>query len=428
MNFVPTQNNIPYYKRIRLSKFLFFLLTISIGFGNINIDLGFSLKPYMIISIISFLSTLYIFQMDKLFSFEKTLLTYSLFYVFTIAQFNYIREGLWYSCVFIILIFFYIVFRRIIKYVNIDFIEKTISISGLIICTASILYYCLGIYKLGADLSKTGIVMYGVMIDRFVFRLCGTINEPNLVSVYLAPFFFYYLFNFRNIICKIGLCLTFIIIILTMSRGAIMCLFASLILGVPLIKNKTGRFQIYKFFKWLIIVGGSIVIILLMNEIDVLSPITNRFENIGSDSGSGRLDIWSKAIITFLDNPFWGVGLNGIRSYNLEHYGAKFNVFTHNSYLEVLVESGIFGFILFIVFWIQLMWTSINLTKKQPKCNYLLFAIIYITMQITFLSAQLNEMIFFMSLLIYKYYSCKYKISNESINSGTHILYEPKRS
>ncbi|MDJ0766190.1 MAG: O-antigen ligase family protein [Myxococcota bacterium] len=66
------------------------------------------------------------------------------------------------------------------------------------------------------------------------------------------------------------------------------------------------------------------------------------------DSASGRLDAWSAGIRIFGHNPFFGVGFNCFRFHFFQHE-------IHNSFLKVLVETGLMGFIPFaVLFWLSL--------------------------------------------------------------------------
>jgi O-antigen ligase len=78
---------------------------------------------------------------------------------------------------------------------------------------------------------------------------------------------------------------------------------------------------------------------------------------IGRDESSlTRLSMWTLAIDNFASSPFWGIGWGGFRyqfnqllfnpSYKSERY-AFLNA--HNVYIQLLAETGIIGFTLFIL-------------------------------------------------------------------------------
>lgn len=62
---------------------------------------------------------------------------------------------------------------------------------------------------------------------------------------------------------------------------------------------------------------------------------------ISSGDLNGRLELWTQGIVSFEKHPLLGVGSNMYRTVNVE------NKVAHNSFISVLVELGLVGFILF---------------------------------------------------------------------------------
>lgn len=104
--------------------------------------------------------------------------------------------------------------------------------------------------------------------------------------------------------------------------------------------------------------------------------------DINESSNQGRILMWQNSARYFLSHP-WGVGLgNFIVSFsdvtdkNYNDVGSQVNqtynlpskyVSAHSLYLQVLVETGIFGFIVFAMFWVSLLkyfWNFISTYKK----------------------------------------------------------------
>lgn len=73
---------------------------------------------------------------------------------------------------------------------------------------------------------------------------------------------------------------------------------------------------------------------------------------------TGRLPIWKKAEEMFLANPLFGYG----REVLIEAEPGWFLVHAHNEYLSILVFTGLIGFILFMIFNIELI---IKLDKQK---------------------------------------------------------------
>ncbi|MEM5638359.1 hypothetical protein AAHH71_06685 [Bacillus toyonensis] len=59
-----------------------------------------------------------------------------------------------------------------------------------------------------------------------------------------------------------------------------------------------------------------------------------------------------------LDSPFWGIGAFNFPQYNLYFYGKE--MYMHNTFLEVLTESGLMGIMLYTIFCLSIMFTVLK--------------------------------------------------------------------
>ena len=91
------------------------------------------------------------------------------------------------------------------------------------------------------------------------------------------------------------------------------------------------------------------------------------------NSDNGRLELWEKAWETWKSYPFFGVGLGGM--YRLTDRA------THNTYLELLSETGLVGLCIFGAFLIKLSKKIYSIEKKY------LCMLICMLFQISFLDA-----------------------------------------
>ena len=198
------------------------------------------------------------------------------------------------------------------------------------------------------------------------------VDLAGLAILYSIIFFLYghgfkkYTFGFSSIIILIGL-------ILTQTRNAwlstIITLFFLLIfLFVKSKEYRMNRKIILIAITVFIIISGSVFIIASKNlNIDVgkrLEAKTQRVNvtdnpaSIGDNSLLSRMFIWHTAINAFSREPIIGIGLYSFKYTSKEYYTIPkpfFKQFVehrtpHVAYLEVLVESGIIGFIGFIIF------------------------------------------------------------------------------
>ena len=127
----------------------------------------------------------------------------------------------------------------------------------------------------------------------------------------------------------------------------------------------------------------------------------SRFDSLSADGGSGRMTLWKNAITTFNKNPLVGIGINSTLSYNSLYYGTK--GYIHNTFLEVLSETGIIGICMYMLFLIVLLKIVYSVYRKDNNTVFLVGTIIAMLIQMCFLSILLQEFFFFTVALIYAY-------------------------
>ncbi len=120
-----------------------------------------------------------------------------------------------------------------------------------------------------------------------------------------------------------------------------------------------------------------------MSRIDSRSVVTDRGTDITiselADPASMRLRVsyWRVGMRMFLDNPLTGVGLG--------NFGVAYPVYqgttdgdvreAHNSFLQILCETGIVGGMLFVIFWGVVLLSLLSaLLKEQDKLHFILLA------------------------------------------------------
>src|SRR5699024_586938 len=96
---------------------------------------------------------------------------------------------------------------------------------------------------------------------------------------------------------------------------------------------------------------------------------------------SGRNEIWNTVIHSILNRPFFGYGV-GIRAPDV----AETESTTHNMYLQVLLEVGLVGFILFLLFLFSI-WYVLNkrlnyFVTKWSAC-FMLGILVYNNFELT---------------------------------------------
>lgn len=388
-------------KNNKLIHFFVLSLMITLYFGIFNFNLGFSLKLYMIITVISFIFFMQYIKFSRLIHFEIIMIIFILCYSATALQFNYPAAHLRFIFAFIVILFFYFVNRGLLEWCNIESINKMLSISGSIGCLSSLIYYLMGIISTGGTFTGNSII-YGLRIDRSLPRLIGTTSgDPNIFVYFITLYFFYTLFNLRTKLNRIGFILSFICIVLSFSRGAYLAIIVGLIISFFLINNIKKQLKIALFIIFL-----SVIIInisqfshsLYVNPIDI---IEQRFYAVQDDGGSGRVYLWTNALKTFTENPILGIGINGTIDYSRDHY--SFAGYVHNTFLEVLSESGFIGISLYLLLWYSIFHYCIKLVKTNKDTKFLLITFIAMFIQLNSLSILYNESFYFALLILFKY-------------------------
>lgn len=153
------------------------------------------------------------------------------------------------------------------------------------------------------------------------------------------------------------------------------------------------------------------------------------FEKESEALGAGRILLWKEALSLFAHKPVFGTTPAGV-----EHYANAYQVegklqsggAIHNSYLDLLVEYGIVGFVLLIVFWVACVIQVIKYLAEYGKAvngTYLLvgFCVILVAVAAVFLSCMYistTAMYFFM-LVMAGYLVCpEMRQSNKEVTQG----------
>ncbi len=228
--------------------------------------------------------------------------------------------------------------------------------------------------------------------QRFSIVNHGKIMDPNyLASLFVLPiiiFFYRCVKNGFQIRRLIPLMTLLVAVLATGSRGA----FVSLILGCGIIYFKEN-ISAKKLLTTAIILIGLFCVLLLFLPSSVFSRFD--YHNFHDDSNSLRFNLWETAIRIFASNPFFGRGANSMINLG-KSYGARINLMAHNSYLEILADYGLLGFLLWIFPFVSIMLKSI----KQKK--YLIVGILTATYSCAFfISAQDSAFLWQNVLLCY---------------------------
>jgi O-antigen ligase len=375
-----------------------FLLILLVPLGKYSINFGFALKPYMIFLVLFFIIHLSRIQFHRLQLFECALLLFYLVYCFSGVFALYGSASLRIICGIVLYLFCYFLMKSLIGNSNDLFIENSLSYGGIIFNLGNLLFYFLGLKKLNFILQGDGIYSMGVFMDREYPRLIGLVADPNYLVFYNTLFFTYFLCNLNLKKNQIGLILCILTSILTFSRGGLAAYIVIFILYIVILNNPIK--QVKLLLGAFVSLAMTLIIAVMFFRLDIYSVIQSRMQDISSDGGSGRFELWSRAWHYFTESPWIGISASNFLPYNQYQFGDSLQV--HNTFLEVLSESGAIGFFCFTLF---LFFTGVQLFQHRVhrKKPYLFLAFFGFLLQMVSLSVIINDL-FFMYFAILSVY------------------------
>lgn len=80
--------------------------------------------------------------------------------------------------------------------------------------------------------------------------------------------------------------------------------------------------------------------------------------SVDEDSAFGRVDAWYEGMHMFLSHPLFGIGAGNFTDYN--------DITAHNSFVLVLAETGLFGYITWLAFVGYGFWMMLTILRHRP--------------------------------------------------------------
>ncbi|MFU2030578.1 O-antigen ligase family protein [Bacillus wiedmannii] len=384
---------------MKISMKWIMLLILFVMLSKYNIYIGFSLKMYMIFLVIYFCLTIKSFHIQKLYFHEVVFLLFYFIYCFSGILSIYLNASIRMIFGVLLVLGCYFIMRNLLGNVEIATLESSIVYVGFIFNIVSLILYIVGLQHFGLYGGEEREIFAGLLVDRGYPRLIGLLDDPNIFIFYNTIFFMYYMTNLHNMTNILGLILCVTTSLLTFSRGGIL----ALVLVVFVYVCTSSFAKKIKIIMSLLMFG--VVIFCLSNSVmgGQLDDILNkRISDFSHDNGSGRFTLWEAAFKYYLSNPYIGIGAFNFSNY----YEFQFNekLYVHNTFLEILSESGTIGFLLYSAFLCILMFklTQYTLFREKP---YLLLTMIAFLFQMMSLSLIINEAFFLFLAMVVKYIS-----------------------
>ena len=226
----------------------------------------------------------------------------------------------------------------------------------------------------------------------------GSDIDPNNIAAYIVGGFAVLLnvdtskkqFGFEKP-AKVVLQIVFLIaIFMTISRGAFVAVFAVIMYNA----FSKGKLKRTIFFIVTIIIVFAVVYGLSQYIFGSNNPmllLINRF--LEDESGSGRLRLWEISIDAIVNKPILGYGL-GESPYIIGKKQLN-NIGSHNTFITIWFESGIFALISFITIIVSL-WK----TKKTSRFDLSSYGFLLGALTISFFIDTYNKKILWLPILL----------------------------
>lgn len=375
------------------------LLILFVMLSKYNLYIGFSLKIYMIFLVIYFCLTIKDFHIQKLYFHEVIFLLFYFIYCLSGILSMYLNASIRMIFGVLLVLGCYFIMRNLLGNTEIVVLESSIAYVGVVFNVVSLILYIIGLQYFSLYGGEEREIFVGLLVDRGYPRLIGLLDDPNIFIFYNTIFFMYYMTNLQNITNILGLILCVTTSLLTFSRGGILALV--LVVFVYICMSSFAK----KIKIIISLVLFSVVIFSLSNSVmgGQLDDILNkRISDFSHDNGSGRFTLWEAAFKYYLSNPYIGIGAFNFSNYYEYQFNEK--LYVHNTFLEILSESGTIGFLLYSAFLFILMFKLAQHTLFREK-PYLLLTMIAFIFQMMSLSLIINEAFFLFLAVVVKYIS-----------------------
>ena len=222
--------------------------------------------------------------------------------------------------------------------------------------------------------------VFGIMKGTFYggrFRIYGGMFDPNdiaYVLVSLFPLSFYFILHregtLKRILAVIGIIASLLVILFSGSRGGLLGL-----LAVVLFLLVTKSYKIKMSHKIIFVIAMILIFFTIGDKINInrFLTLTNMEGDYNLSAETGREQIWKRAFDLTLANPVTGIGVDcfAMAIGNLRESLGLTPVWQqeHNSYIQVAVETGLIGFIIFIALTMRCfkVFSSLKRLKNTSK-------------------------------------------------------------
>lgn len=370
-------------KKNKLAYNIFFISIFLLLLTRPRFELGFSLNPSYFILLFSPLALF--FRQPKVQAHELVLLLFYVYCFFTAFYSPDIVNSFRFVFGALLLTTLLFTIRTFINHLEFQDFKVGFSKLGKLYLLTSFILYIIGALNF-ENLSEHDLFS-GVYIERGFIRMTGMAFDPNMFGITLMPFLFFYLMS-RDYKWFIFSCL---LLVLSFSRGA----WVAFLSGLVVFYFMQGIIKNIKATILFLLLSPFPFLLYKYNLFQFGTLIDSRLKNISD--GSGRYEIWVNAFNLFLEKPIAGWGIFSFRHLNFSIWGN--DRFAHNTYIEVLVETGIIGFLLYSLFFIFILFRLVSIYKKNKELGFLIPSFFSFLVGLMFLSLYINNLFLFFLIL-----------------------------
>lgn len=181
-----------------------------------------------------------------------------------------------------------------------------------------------------------------------IFRSIATFPDPHMFSFFLElclPWAFFIFMKTKNKFFLFSFILILTALLLTFSRGAYIGLLVGVSIGflVSMHRRAISLYEGLLLSTFLVLSIG----ILFGTENFIRDRLSDTFLSLDS-SGEERLVLWGEASQVIQNSPLLGIGLGGFPEKVQPSATYRDPIYAHNLYLDIAVEMGLLGLIVWI--------------------------------------------------------------------------------
>lgn len=198
----------------------------------------------------------------------------------------------------------------------------------------------------------------------------GLANNFSLNGMYMAIVsivaYAYMYYKKKKVLSVFFFIISIVALFMTGKRGVLLFTFVAIIITYMMCNRDS---VLYKLGVIIPLALGIIVALYVMSfYIESINATISRFFSYVPDISTGRFDLYNKAWEMFLEKPLLGIGWSEYASrVDYMYFGDDEYRDVHNVYLQLLTETGVIGFLVFMILFIYAFVKTFNLVKKYLK-------------------------------------------------------------